>query len=158
MKRILVAVDTTSSAPIVVRHAVELARSIGGKVRLFHSVQMPKQVPPPGVFVAPHALHVQDQIAGAEAALGSLSSSIPEELRDGTFVDVGPTPERLCAAAQSYDPDIVVIGAHEYGRVARALGTTAARVVNRMDRPVLVVRPLPASHVVSPEPSHARAP
>jgi nucleotide-binding universal stress UspA family protein len=157
MKRILVAVDTTSSAPVVVRHAVELARAIGGKVRLFHAVTMPKQVPPPGVFVAPPALHVQELVSAAQRALEGLSDAVPEELRDGAMVDVGQTPERLCEAAHTYDPDVVVIGAHEYGLVARALGTNAARIVNRMDRPVLVVRPLPASHVVSMEPSRASA-
>lgn len=35
------------------------------------------------------------------------------------------------------------IGAHKYGILSRVLGTTAARIVDRMDRPVLVVRPMP---------------
>lgn len=157
MKRIFVAVDTTSSAPIVVAQAVELARAIGAKVRLFHAVTLPTQVPPPGVLVAPPALHVHDLVSAAETALRGLTTFVPNELRDGFSVEIGHAPDRVCEAARKYDPDIVVIGAHEYGLVARALGTTAARIVNRMDRPVFVVRPMPPSHVVSAEPISARA-
>lgn len=157
MKRIFVAVDTTSSAPLVVAQAVELARAIGAKVHLFHAITLPKQVPPPGVLVAPTALHAHDLVDAAETALRGLATFIPEELRDGYSVEIGHPPDRVCEAAHAYDPDVVVIGAHEYGLVARALGTTAARIVNRMDRPVFVVRPLPPSHVASAEPINARA-
>jgi nucleotide-binding universal stress UspA family protein len=155
MKRILVAVDTTESATVVVNQAVELACALGGKIRLFHAVPMPTQVPPPGIFVAPPALHVQELVASAETALRGLSSFIPKELRDGICIEIGQAPERLCDVARKYDPNIVVIGAHEYGLVARALGTNAARIVNRMDRPVFVVRPMPATHVASTEPPSA---
>src|SRR4051794_7856625 len=133
MKRILVAVDTTNSALLVVHQAAELARAMGAKVRLFHAVPMPSQVPPPGIFVAPPALHVQELTASAESFLRGLSQDIPERSRDGVCVTIGRAPECLCEVARTYDPDIVVIGAHEYGLVARALGTTAARIVNRMD-------------------------
>jgi nucleotide-binding universal stress UspA family protein len=157
MKRILVAVDTTSSALLVIREAVALARSIGAKIRLFHAVPMPTQVPPPGIFVAPPALHIQEIVAAAKDALIGLGRDIPEELRDGVTVEIGHAPECLSEVARTYDPDIVVIGAHEYGLVARTLGTNAARIVNRMDRPVFVVRPMPASHVASTEPQSRRA-
>jgi nucleotide-binding universal stress UspA family protein len=146
MKRILVSLPVSPSAPLVITQAVELARALGAKLRLFHAVPVPAQVPPPGMFVAPAVLRVPDLVAAAETALRAYEASIPPELRDGICVEVGHTAERLCEVAHRYAPDIVVIGAHEYGVVARALGTTAARIVNRMDRPVFVVRPLPAPH------------
>ena len=37
-------------------------------------------------------------------------------------------------------PILIVIGSHGYGGIDHLLGTTAARVVNHADRPVLVVR------------------
>lgn len=58
------------------------------------------------------------------------------ESSDGIQVEIGGAAERVCETARSYGADIVVIGAHHYGLVARALGTTAARIVNRMDHPV----------------------
>ena len=36
--------------------------------------------------------------------------------------------------------DLIVIGAHGYGRLDRLLGTTASKVVNHADRDILVVR------------------
>ena len=151
MKRILVAVDLGSITPLVVADAVQLARSLNAKVRLFHVVAFTPQVLPPGVFVPPVAFRAQELVRCAEEGLRDLEQGIPEELRDGVSVQIGNAPEHVCDVARSYDADIVVIGAHQYGRVARALGTTAAHIVNRIDRPVFVVRPMPPDHVVAPE-------
>lgn len=156
MKRILVAVDTTPNAPLVLSEAVVLARSLAAKLRLFHVVPMPAPPPPPGIFVVPPAMQVRERVACAEHTLNDLARAIPDELRDGVCVDVGNAADRICCQVRSYDPDLLVIGAHEYGLVARALGTTAARIVNRLDRPVFVVRPMPESHHTTSEPS-ARA-
>jgi nucleotide-binding universal stress UspA family protein len=153
MKRILAAVDISTTAPLIVSQAVDLARAIGAKVRLFHVVTVAPQVPPPGVFAPPVTIRVNELVRTAEEALRELQASIPEELRDGILVEVGLAPDRVCDLARSYDADVVVIGAHEYGLLARALGTTAARIVNRLDRPAFVVRPMPPGHVVSPEPA-----
>ena len=151
MKRILVAVDTSGTSHLVVEQAVELARAQGAKILLFHAVPAPTQISPPGVFVPPPQFHVQEWITSAEETLRDLEDSIPEELRDGIKVEIGTASDRVCEAARSYCADLVVIGAHQYGLVARALGTTAARIVNRMDRPVFVVRPIPPECIDRPE-------
>jgi len=156
MRRILVAVDTSGSSHVVVEHAVELAQAVGAKVRLFHAVPAPTQISPPGVFVAPPQFHVREWITSAEETLRDLEDAVPQELRDGIQVDIGNAAERVCETARSYCADLVVIGAHQYGLVARALGTTAARIVNRMDRPVFVVRPVPTECLLTEEPADAR--
>ena len=156
MRRILVAVDTSGVSHLVVEQAVELARALGAKIRLFHAVPAPAQIQPPGVFVAPPQFHVQEWVTSAEETLRDLEDSIPEELRDGITVEIGPAADRVCESARTYCADLVVVGAHQYGLVARALGTTAARVVNRMDRPVFVVRPIPTECIESAEPASAR--
>lgn len=157
MKRILAAVDLTSTAHLIIRHAVELARSMGGRVRLLHSVVIAPQVPPPGVFVPLTSFRAHELADAARTAMESLEESIPRELRDGVVVEIGHAADCVCEAARAYDADVVVIGAHDYGLISRALGTTAARIVNRMDRPVFVVRPMPTSHVAEPEPVSAKA-
>ena len=43
--------------------------------------------------------------------------------------------------AEKQHADLIVIGAQGYGILDRIMGTTAAKVVNHADRPVLVVRP-----------------
>lgn len=148
MKRILAAVDVTSTGSLITQYAVELARAIDAKVKLVHVVVVAAQIPPPGVFVPPVSFRVQELTSAAERFLLDLQQEIPADRRDGIRVEVGSPPERICEIAHTYDPDVIVIGAHEYGLMARALGTTSSRIVNRADRPVFVVRPLPANHVV----------
>jgi nucleotide-binding universal stress UspA family protein/hemerythrin-like domain-containing protein len=140
MKRILVALDRSAVSISVLARAVELARATGAKLRLMRAVALSPALPPgsyPALLPSDgNAVVVQ----AAEAALRELESEVPAELRDGVAVDLGGAADAICRAAKAYDADIVVIGAHRYGVMRRALGTTAAKVVNRIDRPVLVVR------------------
>lgn len=151
MKRILAAVDLSTTSSLVVEQAVQLARAIGAKIKLVSVVVIAPQVPPPGIFVAPTTFHVHELIESAEQGVRELEAAVPTELRDGIQIEVGPPQERICELSRAYDPDIIVIGAHRYGLLSRALGTTASRIVNHADRPVFVVRPLPATHVDAPE-------
>lgn len=138
MKRILVAVDSSEIAPTVVARAVEVARVVRAKLRLFRAVPPPFTVPPTGALVP---IPVELVVSSARASLDGLLAGVPEEMRDGAVVGFGTTADAVSRAAQDYDASLVVIGAHAHGRLARALGTTAARIVNRVDRAVLIVRP-----------------
>ncbi len=149
MKRVLVAVDTSEISAFVVARAVELARAAGGKLRLFHAVEIVPAPAPPGIF-AP--LESEPLVASAEASLRALTTEVPEELRDGILVALGRPADAVCAEASAYDADLVVIGAHAYGFVERVLGTTAAAIVNRIDRAVLVVR-RPAAAIAAAKPT-----
>lgn len=146
MDRILAAIDETETSALVIERAVELAKATGGRVRLFRAVALPP-VPPPPTGYLPHQL--EDYLASERAHLRARLAAVPEELRDGAEVGLGPASDAICDAAKSLDAQLVVIGAHRYGAVARALGTTASRVTNRIDRPVLVVRPSGPAPVVS---------
>lgn len=142
MHKILAAVDGSETAKLVVDRAVELARATGAKVRLLRAVTLAPAPPaPPGAFVP---MQTEATVEEAEAWLQGLLERVPEKVQDGAFVELGSPAEAVCGAARSYGADVVVIGAHRYGVLARVLGTTAARIVNRIDRPVLVVRPVAA--------------
>lgn len=141
MKRILAAVDVSENSDQVLARAVELARPIGAKVRLVHAVPIPTPISHPGLSLP---IPTDVLLTSAEAATGALMERIPEELRDGSVVAFGTPVDVVCNAASEYDAEFVVIGAHRYGVLSRVLGTTAARIVNKIDRPVLVVRPMPS--------------
>jgi len=51
----------------------------------------------------------------------------------------GPATSALVAAAQEHDADFIVLGAAGVGSVARGLGSVAKGVLERSERPVLVV-------------------
>src|SRR5262249_52175656 len=68
------------------------------------------------------------------------AATVPPELLDGAYAQVGVAWDAICSAAREHDVDLIVIGSHGYGLLDRLLGTTAAKVVNHADRSVLVVR------------------
>lgn len=142
MKRILCAVDGSPASDAVVAAAVEIAKATGGRIRLLQVFTTVPELPPTGLLRVPIAPSSTDILRRIREELRDLELSIPEELRDGVVVKTGGAADMICREAKEYDADLVVIGAHRYGKLARALGTNAAKVVNGIDRPVLVVRPL----------------
>lgn len=141
MKRLLVALDTSDNSTFVLARAIDLATALGAKIRLLSAVQVPPIVPAPPV--GPIYIDPSTIVRQAEATLREREREVPPALRDGVVVELGDASAAVCSAARSYDADLVVIGAHRHGLFARMLGTTAARIVNHVERPVIVVRPMP---------------
>lgn len=139
MKSILVAVDASPRAIDVLVSAVALARSSGAKLRLLRVVGLPPELPA-NVWAIPQTQIVETFLETAKRDLELLSREIPPELLDGATAQVGVAWDAICSYAREHDVDLIVIGAHGYGFLDRIVGTTAAKVVNHADRPVLVVR------------------
>jgi nucleotide-binding universal stress UspA family protein len=147
IRKILVALDGSERAPFVLRAALELAETAHAKLVLFRAVGLPIDLSPGLFMIAPD--DAQSLLEKeAKQALAHLAKPVPLELLDGIHVAVGQPWDAICAAARREGADLVVIGAHGYHFIDRILGTTAARVVNHSDRPVLVVRPPEAGTVV----------
>lgn len=154
-QRILVALDASETADHVLDHAIELARSTGAKLRLLRVVlEMPPHMAPPVANIFEPAGDTNAMLAAAEADLLRREGYVPDQLRDGVAVVVGQPAEAICKNAITYNADLVVMGAHSYGVLERTLGTTAAKVVNHLDRPVIIVRP---KKTVSAHPEKERA-
>lgn len=139
MKSILAAVDASPRALEVLVSAVALARSSGGKIRLLRVVGLPPELPS-GVWAIPQTQVVDSFLATAKRELELLAREVPPELLEGATAQVGVAWDAICSYAREHDVDLIVIGAHGYGILDRIVGTTAAKVVNHADRPVLVVR------------------
>ena len=142
MKTILVALDGSSRAPGVLASAVSLAKSAGAKLVLFRSFGLP-QAMPPKVWALPDGSLIDMLRHDAKSYLDACAKDIPSGIVAQVRVDLGVPWQAVCDAARALDVDLVVIGAHGYGGVDRLLGTTAAKIANHLDRPLLVVRPKP---------------
>jgi nucleotide-binding universal stress UspA family protein len=140
MDRILVALDDSPHATIVLARAVALARQVGGKLRLLRAVMLPPEMPSNLWAVTPNKA-VEGAVDVARQELHELAATVPEELLDGATAQIGVAWDAICATAREHDVDLIVIGSHGYRLLDRILGTTAAKVVNHADRSVLVVRP-----------------
>ena len=145
MQRILVALDSSPRAIDVLVTAVALARSTGGKLRLLRAVGLPPELPA-NVWAMPQTQLVETFLATAKTELELLAREVPPELLDGATAQVGVPWDAICSYGREHDVDLIVIGAHGYGLIDRIMGTTASKVVNHADRPVLVVRPKGTKH------------
>jgi nucleotide-binding universal stress UspA family protein len=145
MKRILVALDESDRAPQVLATAMEQARMSGGQLELLRVCPLPTYPYPPAVYaMAPDLLpNVLEE--STNRSLAEVAEKVPAGLRGGSHVRLGMPWQQICAVATELDVDLIVLGAHGYHLLERMLGTTAARVVNHADRPVLVVRSRPAA-------------
>lgn len=139
MKRILVALDASPRAPTVLAAAAQLGELANASLVLYRAIGIPPELPPDLFRVTDRSLE-QILRANAQTDLERLAKDVPKAHIE-TIATAFATPwDGICRAASEYAADLVVIGSHGYGRLDRVLGTTAAKVVNHIDRNVLVVR------------------
>jgi universal stress protein F len=138
MKRILVALDGSPRATVVLETAARLARSLGARLTLFRSIGLPAELPPE-LWKHPEETLLDVLRKNAQEYLDGCARGDDVEV-DARKVEIGTPWQAVCAAAKRENADLVVIGSHGYGALDRVLGTTAAKIVNHCDRSVLVVR------------------
>jgi nucleotide-binding universal stress UspA family protein len=139
MNKILVALDGSPRAPIVLTKAVEMARAAGARLVLLRAIGLPAEIPQNFWQSTDESLFELLE-RHAEAYLAECEALVPEETRGGQKVVVSSPWQAICETARSLRVDLVVIGSHGYSGMDRLLGTTAAKVVNHAPCSVLVVR------------------
>ena len=136
---ILVALDGSPRAPVVLSRAIAVSRAQGAQLVLLRSIGLPAEVPQDlWRSTDEPLLDVLDR--RARAYLDECEARVPGEVRGGTRVVIGSPWQSICDAARNLRADLIVIGSHGYSGFDRLLGTTAAKVVNHAPCSVLVVR------------------
>ena len=141
MKRILVALDGSARAAEVLAYAVSLAQTTGAKLLLLRTFGVPPDMQlawPLSDVPLETALRTQ-----AQEDIDSLAKAVPAALLEAAHVVLGIPWQSVCTTARNEGVDLIVIGSHGFEGLDHVLGTTAAKIVNHADRPVLVVRPIP---------------
>jgi universal stress protein F len=139
MKRLLVAVDGSSRAPIVLAAAARLAELADARLVLFRAIGIPQDMPREILNLLDRSL--EDVLVGdAHAELERFAGDLPQGLVERIVTPFATAWDGICRTARELDADLIVIGSHGYSGIDRVLGTTAAKVVNHADRNVLVVR------------------
>lgn len=137
------ALDGSPRAEGVLAYAISLAEATGARLILFRAFEVPTDMRI--AWPLPDAPLEATFRREAEQALENHARSMPAGLLEAVWVEMGVPWKSVCKAAQERKVDLVVLGSHGYDNVDRILGTTAAKIVNHVDRPVLIVRPTPAS-------------
>lgn len=144
MTKILVPLDSTAAAPAVLAAAIEQARWRGAELVLLRALGIPTELPLEAYALAPDAVASLLE-RSARAELEGLRVTLPRGIAASIRVEFGAAWRVICDVAQREGVGLVVIGAHGHRTLDGLLGTTASRVVNHLDRSLLVVRPTPAA-------------
>ncbi len=144
MGPILVGLDGSAHAPLVLKAAIELALGSGRKLVLFRSFGVPPEMPPE-VWKLEEGSLVETLRAHAREYLDACASSVPSGLPVEVRVEIGVPWQSACSVAKTIHAELIVIGSHGHSPLDRLLGTTAAKIVNHAECSVLVVRAPPPS-------------
>jgi universal stress protein F len=141
MKRILVALDASARAGLVLAAAARLAELAGARLVLFRAINVPPDLPHEVLAVTD--VRLEDVLKrNAHEDLDRIAGTLPAGLVEGITAEFATPWDGICRAGRTYDADLIVIGSHGYSGLDHLIGTTAAKVVNHADRNVLVVRTL----------------
>lgn len=139
MKRILVALDSSPRAPVVLAAADRLAALTGASMVVFRAVTVPPDMPREVLAVSDLSLE-EVLLRNARADLERLTREIPPGRLEKIVTELATPWDGICRAGREQAVDLIVVGSHGYGGLDRLLGTTAGKVVNHADRNVLVAR------------------
>jgi universal stress protein F len=139
MKRILVGLDGSPRAPMVLAAAAKLAELAHAKLVLFRAVGLPPDLPPDMLAMPPIDLEELLRV-NARGALEELAKGVEPALVDRVVVELGAAWDAIVREARKQEVDMIAIGSHGYRGLDRLLGTTAAKVANHADCNVLILR------------------
>jgi universal stress protein F len=138
LARILVCLDGSARAPLVLTEAQTLCQKFGSSLIALRVLTIPPEFPPAASLQ--HGDPLPMHLTGiAMQELSALTRAVPESIPVQPMVRSGQPWRVIIEVAEDLDVDLVVIGSHGYGSWDRLLGTTAGKVVNLAHRNVLVV-------------------
>ena len=150
-KRLLVATDFSGTSQEALRVARDMALALGARVQLLHVIADPATLPwtidaGPAIVELEHSW--REQAARSLQRARDTARFTPE--RTEMTVAMGDPAREIVAAAAALHADLIVLGTHGHGLVARlVMGSVADKVLRHADRPVLIV-PHPALKHLEP--------
>jgi nucleotide-binding universal stress UspA family protein len=144
LRRIMHATDFSRASRPAFKWALELARANRGQLLVVHVVTPPTLALPPEGYVPP-TLYQDLEASARREARKRLDALVGQARRAGVRTSAvlleGVPHERVARAARSKRADLLVIGTHGRGGLAKLfLGSVASRLVALTPRPVLTVR------------------
>ena len=142
-KSILTPLDGSKRAESILKHVEELARRFDAKV-VFLQVIEPNTfiVGSETAFYAQYKEDVEEKKKQAEVYLASIKGEFREKgIESRVRVVNGPVVDAIIAAAESENADLIAIASHGRSGLSRVFyGSVAAGILNRADRPLLLIR------------------
>jgi nucleotide-binding universal stress UspA family protein len=142
MKTIIAAIDFSDASKKVLAQASAMAKSTGAKVYVVHGIEQLAAFYDIYGYTVPDMTNFSQQATDrANEALQKRadgmnlpSDQVETRIVEGTFIDA------LLDFAREVNGDMLIVGSHGHGLVARVLlGSTAQRLLHKTEIPTLVV-------------------
>lgn len=143
--RILVPLDGSKRAEGILPYVEEMARRCEAKMILLQVIEpIPLVVGPEGVRMALQQQQLEQLTKQSETYLAALRGEFRGKGINATpRVSYGPVVEAIINAAESEGADLIAIASHGRGGLSQVFyGSVAAGVLQRVDRPLLIIRSL----------------
>jgi len=140
---ILVPLDGSKRAEAILPHVEQLAQSYGSVVILCQVVELvPRGVGPDGAHLMLAATELDQVIEDAESYLAGWQAKFQKlGLNAKTQVAHGCPPDAIIEVAETENADLIAMASHGRTGLSRVFyGSVAAAILNRVDRPLLLVR------------------
>ena len=142
-KTILVPLDGSKRAEAILPHVENLALSLNAKVILFKVAEPSLMLEYDEVIDMSTYVEKSDkQKKDAEYYLTSLQEKLGAKgIETQTIIGHGPVVKAIIDAAEEENAELVAMASHGHGGLLRTFyGSVAAGVLQRIDRPLLLIR------------------
>ena len=142
-KTILVPLDGSKRSEAILPHAEELAHRLDAKVVLLQVVEhLPVVTPQSAELVNLNLEGLRQLMNEADAYLAGLHGELRERnIRARRFVEHGPVVETILNVASREGADLIAMASHGRSGLSRVFyGSVAAGILQRVDRPLLLIR------------------
>lgn len=142
-KTILVPLDGSRRAEAILPHVEEIAQRYGGRVVFVRVIEpIPYVMGPEGTPMMLHEHELDQRRRDAKSYLVGKSGQFREKgIETKWEILHGPVVQAITDAAEKESADLIAIASHGRSGLSQCFyGSVAAGVLNRVDRPLLVVR------------------
>lgn len=143
-KTILIPLDGSVRAEAIIPHVEYLAQTTGASIIFFQVVDLPLFVAGPydARPLAPDPDATEERLQEIERYLAGWAERFQAKGMDARHVVAqGPVVETIIEAAAHEDADLVAMASHGRSGITRVFyGSVAAGVLQRIDRPLLLIR------------------
>jgi len=142
-KTILVPLDGSKRAEMILPHVEELARRYGAKVVFLQIFEDPIMLGRDEVIDISKYQHERDRrTKEVESYLAGLEGEFKEKnIRAKKIVSCGSVVQLILNTAERESADLIAMASHGWGSLHRVFyGSVAVGVLHRADRPLLIIR------------------
>ena len=142
-KTILVPLDGSARAERILAHVEDMAESFNATVVLLQIVSPIIPVMDPDAFLLELGIdEINARVKDAESYLNGLKDQFTQKrIRVQTVVEHGSVVETIIHVASKKEADLIAMASHGRGGLSRVFyGSVAAGVLQRVDRPLLLIR------------------